>query len=201
MNEFVNRRAPRVVAQNETVSPVPDADIADFLALPSADALLTAINAAAAGAVVSYLGRDLLTQTRTLTHWDWPVWGTMQYRSLGQMTGDYRDEILLPYAYDATVSSVTVYGEAFTDFINRGDAIVMRGQTRYQTTPEPAIVVEYETGFGALDNDVPQAIRHGVKSLAAYLYEHRGECDAQDGIQKSGAAMMLTPWRKAELLI
>ena len=31
--------------------------------------------------------------------------------------------------------------------------------------------------------------------LAAYLYEHRGQCDAGDAISKSGAASLLNPYR------
>jgi len=202
MSEFTNRKAGKAVTTDPTVSPVEMMDAMDFLGLSgSSDPLLAALLVAATDAVISFTGRDLLQRDWTLTHWDWPTYGTLGARNVGRPTGDYEREIALPYATDATVASVTSYGEALTDFINRGDAIVVRGIGQDGLNEEPALVVQYTAGFGATAADVPQAIRQAITMLAAWMYEHRGQCDAMDGIAKSGAAWMLTPWRKAELLI
>ncbi|HSH26645.1 MAG TPA: hypothetical protein VK972_02570 [Wenzhouxiangella sp.] len=35
-----------------------------------------------------------------------------------------------------------------------------------------------------------------IKLLAAFLYEHRGECDVNDALARSGVAVMLQPYKK-----
>lgn len=201
MSEFLNRRAPRAKPASGVVSPVTTAEFSEFMGGIPDDSFVAGILTAATSAAVSFLGKDILTRTWHLTHWDWPVWGTMTRRNVGLQAGDYRREILLPYADDATVIEVKVYGDEVTEFINRGDAILLGGVGLNGANDEPAIEVEYQAGFGALPEDVPKVICDGIMRLAAFLYEHRGDCDASDAIQRSGAAVMLTPWRKAELMI
>ena len=202
MSEFTNRKSGRAETAEHTVSPVPLADALEFASLPGpTDPLMEALLIAATDAVINYIGFDLLTREWTLTHWDWPTYGTLAARNLGQPTGSFAREISLPYARNATVVSVTSYGEPQLTFTNRGRSIVLRGSDRDGFNDEPAIVVVYEAGFGADPSDVPAQIRQAILMLAAWLYEHRGQCDAPDGVQKSGAASILTPWRKPELLI
>jgi hypothetical protein len=31
--------------------------------------------------------------------------------------------------------------------------------------------------------------------IAAFMYEHRGQCDGNDAVKKSGAATLLRPYR------
>jgi|GEM_PF-2102686 len=202
MSEFTNRKSGRAETVEPTVSPVPLADALEFASLPGpTDPLMDALLIAATDAVINYIGFDLLTREWSLTHWDWPTYGTLAARNLGQPTGSFAREISLPYARNATVVSVTSYGEPQLTFTNRGRSIVLRGSDRDGFNDEPAIVVVYEAGFGADPSDVPAQIRQAILMLAAWLYEHRGQCDASDGVQKSGAASILTPWRKPELLI
>lgn len=201
MSEFLNRRAGMAETDAPTVPPVTLADASAFLALPDAtDPILGAMLVAATDAVINYIGFDLLTREWTLTHWDWPAYGTMQARNLGGVTGSYAREISLPYARNAVVSSVVSYGDAVTEFVNRGRYIVLTGSGRDGFNETPALVVTYGAGFGPLPADVPAQIKQAILMLAGWLYEHRGECDAYDGIGKSGAGSMLIPWRKAELL-
>jgi hypothetical protein len=52
-----------------------------------------------------------------------------------------------------------------------------------------AAVVEFVAGFSTDSDpdDVPEVLKSGIKALAAYQYEHRGECEAEEAIRKSGA--------------
>lgn len=202
MNEFTNRKAGKAVTTDATVSPVSIGDAVEFLGLPSGmgNPVVDSLLLAATDAVVSFTGKDLLTREWTLTHWDWPTWGTLARRNVGMPTGDYRREIELPYATTANVLSVESYGEAVTEFEARDASIIIGGTGQSGGNDDPAIVVVYEAGFGPDASDVPAAIRQAVLMHAAWLYEHRGECDADMGIIRSGAASLLAPWRKAELL-
>ena len=201
MSEFTNRKAGRSETQGATVSPVPLAAALEFASIPGpTDPLMESLLVAAADAVINYIGFDLLTREWTLTHWDWPTYGTLAARNLGQPTGAFAREISLPYARNAAVISVTSYGEAQLTFTNRGRSIVLRGSGRDGFNDDPALVVVYEAGFGADADDIPAQIKQAILMLAAWMSEHRGQCDAADGIGKSGAASMLTPWRKPELI-
>lgn len=201
MGEFTNRRAGQAVPASAVVSPVDAAQLEAWLGLPSTDPNSALLLSSATSAVIGYIGRDLLTREWVLTHWDWPVWGTMTPRSLGAQVGDFAREITLPYGPAQSVESVTSYGEPLTEFTERDDAIVTFGVGRNGLNEFPALVIEYTAGFGDTAADVPDAIKQAILQLAAFQYEHRGSCDAIMAMQKSGAAELLTPWRKAELLL
>ena len=201
MSEFTNRKAGIAETQAATVSPVTLAAALEFASLPGpTDPLMDSLLVAATDAVINYIGFDLIAREWTLTHWDWPTYGTLAARNLGRPTGAFAREISLPYARNANVVSVTSYGEAQLTFTNRGRSIVLRGSGRDGFNDDPALVVVYEAGFGPDASDVPAQIKQAILMLAAWLYEHRGQCDAADGIQKSGAASFLTPWRRPELI-
>lgn len=51
-----------------------------------------------------------------------------------------------------------------------------------------AIRVRYTAGFGDAPADVPPVLRDAVLMLAAYHYNHRGECDMSEAWKKSGTA-------------
>lgn len=200
MNEFTNRRAGQAKTVQGIVPPVTLQEFADFLGVNVSDPLLPGILASASESVVGFIGRDLINRTWTLTHWDWPVWGTLAARNVGRPTGDYRREINLPYAGLQSVELVELYGDPTTDFVTRDDAIVLRGIGLSGGNDDPAIVVEYVAGFGDDAGDVPESIKGAILALAAFNYEHRGTCDAHQAMKRSGAADMLAQWRKAELL-
>jgi hypothetical protein len=53
------------------------------------------------------------------------------------------------------------------------------------------VEITYTTGSAS----VSPAIQSGIMAIGAFLYEHRGECDATDAVMKSGAANLLRPYR------
>lgn len=177
------------------VSPVTVDDLADWLGVDNTDTLLPAVLASSTDAVIRWLAFDLEPRAWTLTLWDWPVIGTRSAPNLSGPLSRLAREIGLPYAAIQSVESVSVYGTATTEFVARDDSIVF-GQgvpyDRYKDNEEPAIVVEYTAGM----NPIPAAVKDAIKMLASFLYEHRGACDVMDGLNRSGAAMMLQPYRK-----
>ena len=52
------------------------------------------------------------------------------------------------------------------------------------------IRADYTAGYGATNADVPRLIQQGILQHAAYMYEHRGDCDANEAHRKSGAVDM-----------
>lgn len=55
--------------------------------------------------------------------------------------------------------------------------------------------IEYTAGYGDTHEDVPRAIQQGILQHAAFMYEHRGDCDARDAIDRSGAMVTYRPYR------
>jgi len=187
------------------VTPViTDQQLADWLRLDDlTDPLITPLATAATAGVIEYLNRNLITREFTLTAQDWPTAGTPT-AGMSPSLGGFVLNILLPYSNSMAdvanaVTAVTVNGDAYTDYNLRGDEIVFDGFTSHDDD-EPAFVVVYDAGYSDIDA-VPEAIVTAVTMVAAYMYEHRGMCTAADAINNTGAAMLLTPYRRAEMFI
>jgi len=184
-------------APNEPLQPaVTDQQIQDFLALDGFDPIATALALAATEAAINYLQRELVTRERTVNYQDWPFSGS---KSIGISPScvEYDGRIELPYAapLDA-VSTVSVYGENQLDYTvtKTQPAAVELDQLPQDGSNQPAIEVVYTAGYGA-QTDVPAGIQTGILMMTAYMYEHRGACNADNAMQQSGAAMMLQPYR------
>jgi uncharacterized phiE125 gp8 family phage protein len=205
MNQFLNRRAGKSNTTDPIVAPVTQQELMDWLVLPLADPTLAQLLTAATGSVIRFLGLDLLERGWTLTHWDWPTSGTAALPTLSRQNGGPLREIVLPYANLLAVSSVEVYGEAVTNFIQRADSIVLEPLdvtlSATGTNTDPALVVAYSAGYGATNADVPSDIKQAILQLAAFNYEHRGSCDATQALTKSGARELLQPYQSAANLV
>lgn len=200
MAEFINRRAPKVAPLAPSQSPVSMGEALDFLGLPSqpSDPLVDSLLSVATDAVVSFLGRDFQHRQWRAVWWDWPVTGTVAARNVGLPTGREAREVALPYADEAEIVALLSYGDEPEDVIVRDRAIVLFGVGLRGSNEDPALDVTYypvPEGY-----DAPEQVRQAVLMLAAWLYEHRGDCDAADGMRKSGAATILAPLRAAEML-
>lgn len=178
------------------VSPVSANDLADFARLESDDPVIDTALLSATSIVFSYLKQDLLTRTWTLTHKDWPIEGTVTEPSIGRQNYAYKTRIELPYTNLINVDSVTVNGEAYTDYqIISGKPYSLEfDKIGYTQDDSDALVVVYSAGFGANSSDVPRAIRNAILMAASYIYNHNGTCDYADALTMSGAIQLLTPY-------
>lgn len=179
------------------VSPVDAEDLADWLGVDDTDTLLDPLLLSATDAVVNHLGLDLLAREWTYTLWDWPAVGTPTSPSLSRQASYLDRDVRLPYANLLTLESVTSYGAEVADVIPRNDSIILpRNVERYayQLNEDPALEVVYSAGYGNAADDVPEGVKSAIKVMAAYMYEHRGECDATDAMRKSGARELLAPY-------
>lgn len=177
------------------VSPVTEQELADWLGADASDPVLHSLLLSATDAVVRSLGYDLNARSWTLTKWDWPVVGTRTDRSVSPAPYYVQCEVQLPYAAIQSVESVKAYGQEVTDFVTREDSIVLpQGipNQQYKSNENPALLVTYTAGLAP----IPASVIDAVKMLSAFLYEHRGECDVMDGLPRSGAAMLLQPYRR-----
>ena len=177
------------------VSPVTNAQAADFIGVDDTDPILPGLLLSATDAVIRAIQYDLDPRDWTLTLWEWPIVGTRTAPNLARAPYSFKREIELPYAALVSVSAVTSYGDPVTDFTQRETSIIMpRGLAKetYKDNDEPAIVVEYRAGF----DPVPEAIRQAIIMVTAFLFEHRGACDGQEALWRSGAKSLLLPWMK-----
>ncbi len=174
-------------------SPVLAADLAEYLGVDATDPLLPGVLLSATDSVIQFLGYDLEPRDWTLTLWDWPYSGTKTWPNLSPSPHSLDRVIPLPYAALISVTSVEVYGSVTTDYVSRYSALVFNAgipRDEYKSNTDPAIVVNYRAGR----DPVPEAINQAIMALAAFRYEHRGECDANESLTKSGARDMLKPW-------
>ena len=177
------------------VSPVTNAEAAYFIGVDDSDPILPGLLLSATDAVIRAIQYDLKPRDWTLTLWEWPIVGTRTAPNLARAPYSFNREIELPYAALISVTSVTSYGDPVTDFTQRETSIIMpRGLAKetYKDNDDPAIVVGYRAGF----DPVPEPIRQAIIMVAAFLFEHRGACDGQEALWRSGAKSRLVPWMK-----
>ena len=101
-----------------------------------------------------------------------------------------RPEIILPYGPIKTVDRVYTIGESgaetditeyYLDDVSVPERIFLQ---QLRSGRELSFLrVEYTAGY----EPIPATIKHGILMHAAYLYERRGECDAQSAAVQSGA--------------
>ena len=64
---------------------------------------------------------------------------------------------------------------------------------------QEGIRIAGRVGFGENWNAVPANLRHAMLQLVAWLYTHRGDEAGEDAMRASGAAAMVTNFRKVRL--
>ena len=177
---------------------VTDQELADWLDVDVTDVLLPVMARTATSMVIEYLEKELIDRDRVVVYERWPYSGTDATPSLSRNNIELNIYVKLPYAQFATVNSVEIFGEAYTDFRKVDSEPI---SLYFETIPaigndeNPAIKAEYTAGYGATAADVPSQIKDATKMLAAYLYEHRGACDAGKALEQSGAKLALTPFK------
>lgn len=175
----------QAIAKTDITPPVTTAELQEYLRLPEPDPTLAGVLLVASEAMVTHLRLDLGTR-------EWIAYAPEPLRQPKQVEyrfKEYRARFELPYTALQSVDRVEVDGEETGDFTldeTRRPAVIAFDRI------EPAeIRVEYTAGL----DPVPDAIKEGIKALAAYLYEHRGQCSVTDALRQSGAAEMVKRWR------
>jgi uncharacterized phiE125 gp8 family phage protein len=189
----------RAYTNDPLQSPANEQSLADWLRLDDAtDPLLRSCIILATQIAVDYLQRDLLARDWVVSYEQWPEAVTPRH-GVSQHYSKLLNRIEMPYAQLISVDTVTVYGEAVTEYRAADTLPATIKFTGWpvitSTVDEPAIVITYRAGFGELPTDVPEAIRSAIVMIAAYIYTHRGACEALEAIKMSGAAILLQPWR------
>lgn len=165
---------------------VPGASLAELkalLRLPESAEGGSSEYPAQAGSDDTYLSGCLLTATQ----WAETYLNRAIIRGTFQvLSQDSRRKVYLPYPPFVEIISVLDVDAESLDY-------------ELDTRPEiPTIEVDscdfavrYTAGYGETYEAVPRQIQEGILRLAAYLFEHRGNCPMEDALSGSGAKMIL----------
>jgi len=211
------QQAPKLELKTPAVvEPVVAADLATWLGVPATDPLLTPLLASSRDSCERYLGMGFITQVWKQMYdlyplsaewWDGVRDGPVtQVTKVPQMFSLARWPLVSVASVSffdeedvATVADVTSY---YTSKTSRPPTVSLRQGFTWPTPSyrvADAVVIEYTVGFGAAATSVPDAIKNGIKTLAAFQYEHRGECDAEEALLRSGAVEFLKPYKVRHL--
>jgi uncharacterized phiE125 gp8 family phage protein len=81
---------------------------------------------------------------------------------------------------DGDVPTVTIDGEAFTDFaLVGGHRPYIRWLASYHDLTPSRITIEYQAGFGAAASDIPPDLAQAIMDQAALHYDGRSPMDAR----------------------
>ena len=160
--------------------------------------------------VEEYSGLALITQTWKLTIDHWPNdrqqwWSGVRQGSIDELLQSGRaSQVFLPryplqtvVAINADDVAVTV-AEVFTvDTQQKPGRLVVKRSATWPTVLDNAngIDIEYTAGYGASASDVPAALRLAIIQMAAYMFEHRGDCDTSSAMKMSGAQSMVNAYK------
>jgi len=190
--------------------PVTAADVKNQLELDvsdtSKDSQIELYITAARQLVEEFTGLALITQVWKLTLDRWPSnqtkwWDGVRDGAVQDLVESGRaSQILLPRyplqsvdTITADDAAVTIADVFITDTAQKpGRLIVKRGAT-WPVILDNAngIEITYSAGYGANATDVPAALRLAIIQIAAYMFEHRGDCNTENVIDKSGASVLL----------
>lgn len=165
------------------VSPVTNQELADFIAVDDTDPLLEGLLIAATDAVIKYTNVELV---RRNWHWQADRFPERQaaYLGLGSTPAVSQWWITLPAWPLVSVESVTADDFGYETHSSR----------LFVDKPEYPLTVEYKAGYETAD--VPGVFKHAIMQIAAFMYEHRGDCDAEQAGRRSGAFGILAPHKR-----
>jgi hypothetical protein len=184
-------------ALEPVISPVSVQELADWLALDGTDSILGALLKSATSQVIDYIGLELIDRKRKLIFETLPHNGTITAPNLsGNNAYEVRPIPLLYSGTRVSIESVLYFGEDITAQcqIKEGkpSGLIIPHRLNLCKEDKNALEITYTTGFGS---DIPEQIKEGILTLAAFNYENRGGCASENALVQSGAAKLLARWR------
>ena len=194
--------------------PVSAADVKNQLELDvsdtSKDTQIDLYIESARQVIEQYTGLAFINQTWRLTLDNWPSvstqwWDGVKDGAISELyiTGRAAD-ILLPRYPLSSITSITVDDSAITvasyfiiDTDQKPGRLVLKDGSAWPVVDAAAngIKVTYVAGFGSSSSDVPATLRLAVIQMAAYMFEHRGDCNTDDAMAMSGAKSLVDAYR------
>lgn len=177
------------------------------------DTMLESFIAVSQRWIEDQLGIELIDSTWTLTMDCLPTrrgpwWDGVREGAVTELHSA-ADTIELPRWPLQSVTSITFYDDEdnptvvdsaiyYVDTATRpGRAVLRYGEVWPTIVLRPAAGVEaaFVAGYGDAASAVPEPLKEAVRMMVAYLFEHRGECDAPMAYTKSGAATLANNYR------
>ncbi len=158
------------------------------------DGYLSQLLLAASQYAVQFLNRSLRTQSWKRTF--------DAFQQLGLAREHFAQTgLFLPYGPVKSISKLVAVSQDGTEtdvtnfYLNNSDN-EMRIYLKQGVSGRgfAYIIAEYVAGYGAIA-DVPALIQQGILQHAAYLFEHRGDCGADEAAKLSGAKGMYGMYR------
>jgi hypothetical protein len=173
--------AMQATPQSDVVSPVTPAELAVFVGVN--DPLFPRLLQTATDAVVRYINHDL-NEREWVAIVPAPAFDPVRVSKYPPVSNVFE----LPYTGLIQIISVTSNGAPvdYTVEHRRPARVTVHGWD-YRSQ----IQIEYVAGMEI----IPASIKMAIEMVAAYLYEHRGACDVDDAVIKSGAAGVLRSYR------
>jgi len=183
---------PNVVASwtdDDLTSPVTAVELAVYLGLiddenasgAPQEGMLNGLLLAATQAVIDFTNVEIVQRDWTVKYDRYPD-RNVPFGGLAPIIPLFAWWVDLPKWPVVSVNSVTA--EEWT-------ADVPTGRVEVSGSEHP-LVIEFTAGY----NPAPAWATEAIKMIAAYLYEHRGACDATDAVTNSGAKALLRPRRR-----
>lgn len=172
----------------------------------SKDTALALYITAAREMIEEYTGLALITQTWRMTLDNWPAYHVEWWDGVRQLPitelrrSGRQSDVFLPRYPAQEVDSITADGSSVTvtdvfvvDTAQRPARLVLKHGATWPTVLDSAngVVITYTAGYGDNAGDVPAALRLAIMQTAAYMFEHRGDCETGSALNMSGADSML----------
>lgn len=132
------------------------------------DAVIAALIAAARGQIEAQTRRGLLSQTWRVVLNQWPADGRIALR-LAPLRN-----VLAARTFDAAGNASALDTQRFVIDAAAGVILAPPWSLPPPGRAAAGIELDIEIGFGPDAQDVPQVLRHAVRTLVAHWYDHRG---------------------------
>lgn len=182
---------------SDVAIPIAITELAQYLAVDASDPVLPSVALSATDAIITHLERDLVPRRWRLVVKEVPPQHPQLHSTFPNLrTSGHHHGIRLISAFpgwvDLPFGALEVHSVKDKDGnpLEYKEDLFSRPARIFVETFEQ-FIVEYTAGF----EHVPEAILEAVKALAAFMYEHRGHCEAGEALHRSGAAGMVKRWR------